>query len=389
MNNTFTQTVFSKPIYVMAKPIGSRCNLACDYCYYLGTTPAKDGVIEDGLLEEYISTYIKAQPSKDVLFVWHGGEPLLAGLNFYKKVLKLQLKYGRGYRIDNVLQTNGVLLNDDWGRFFHDHNFLIGLSLDGPEFVHDRFRKTRNGKGSFAQVMKGLSFLIKHKVEFNLLSVIDSHGADYPLEIYNFLKSTGSKFFQFSPIVERDLKTGLMTEQSLTAIQFGDFYNSIFDEWKRKDIGEIFVRMFDDTLAGYMEVPRGMCTYEETCGHASVMERDGTIYACDHFVKPEFKIGNIKNSSITELMLSQKQINFGMDKKNLLPSQCKECPFLKLCNGGCPKDRIITSANGEAHLNYLCKGLRSYFAHTRDGMEFMANELRNKRSPMNLMNLFK
>jgi anaerobic sulfatase-maturating enzyme len=322
-------------------------------------------------------------------FVWHGGEPLNAGLGFYKKVLKLQNKYGRNYQIDNVIQTNGILLNDDWGRFFHDHKFLIGLSLDGPEFVHDRFRRTRNGKGSFAQVMNGLSILNKHKVEYNILSVIDRHGADYPLEIYSFFKSIGTNFLQFSPIVERNLKTGELTEQTLTATQFGDFYNKIFDEWKRTDIGEVFIRMFDDTLAGYMGVARGMCTYEETCGHASVMERDGTLYACDHFVRPDYVIGNIKNNSITELMLSQKQINFGLDKRNKLPSQCKSCPFLKLCNGGCPKDRIIASDDGEPGLNYLCQGLRSYFSHTREAMEFMANELRNKRSPMNLMDLFK
>lgn len=389
MNNTFTQTPFAKPLYIMAKPLGSRCNLACDYCYYLGTTPARDGLMSDELLELFISSYIKSQPSPNVSFVWHGGEPLLAGIPFFKKVLKLQHKYGRGYQIDNSLQTNGVLLNEDWCRFFHENNFLIGISLDGPEIVHDHYRRTRNGKGSFALAMHGVELLIKHQVEFNILSVIDNHGAEYASETYRFLKSTGSRFIQFSPIVERNLKTMELTPQTITPEQFGNFYNTIFDEWKRADIGSVFVRMFDDTLAGYMGVEKGLCTYCETCGHAGVIERDGSVYACDHFVFPEYKLGNLHTQTLTEMMLSQKQLHFGNDKKAGLPAQCRQCPFLALCNGGCPKDRISETKQGEPNLNYLCAGLRSYFSHTRKDMEYMANELRNQRSPMNLMNLYK
>ncbi len=404
MKKTIAFNPLSMPTYVMAKPIGSSCNLNCAYCYYLEKEKLyenrKSFQMSDETLETYIESYINAQPTNEIMFTWHGGETLLRDLSFYRKVLMLQKKYGRGRTIDNTLQTNGVLLNDEWCRFFKDNNFLIGISIDGPQHCHDIYRKNKGGMGTFKQVMRGIEFLQKHKVEFNTLSVINDYNVNYPLEVYRFFKEIGSNYMQFSPIVERishdrtdklellppsDHFQSELAPWTVDSVKFGQFYTTIFDEWVRNDVGKYFVQLFDSTLAGYVGEMPGVCIFGETCGHASVMEFNGDVYACDHFVFPEYKLGNMKTHTIYEMMFSEKQLRFGADKRDLLPTQCRQCEYLKMCNGECPKNRISATSTGEPGLNYLCSGYKLYFKHTQPYMEFMANELFFKRSPANVM----
>lgn len=388
------------PVYVSAKPVGAACNLRCSYCYFL--EKRSEGAPErmsDVMLEQFTEQYVFAQPGQEVLFTWHGGEPLLLGVEYYKKALSYQQLFKRNYRIDNVLQTNGTLLTDEWCRFFKENNFLIGISLDGPEHCHDKYRKNIGGRGSFAQTMKGLALLQKHGVELNILSVVNDYNVQFPLEVYRFFKSTGARYIQFSPVVERrDAKTGLLksggdvggkqTEWSVPALEYGKFLNSIFDEWVRQDVGEIFVTTFDATLAGYVGASPGSCIWGETCGHASALDVNGDLYACDHYVFPQFKLGNIRQKTITEMMLSNEQIHFGNEKRDKLPNTCLHCNYLTLCNGGCPKNRIHVQ-EGEKHpLNYLCEGLKLYFNHTEPYMKFMAHELANNRPPAKISQLF-
>ncbi|MGB4415152.1 MAG: anaerobic sulfatase-maturation protein [Paludibacter sp.] len=408
MKKTALFNPLSMPTYVMAKPIGSSCNLNCSYCYYLEKEKLyenrKNLQMSDETLEKYIESYIQAQPVPEVLFTWHGGETLLRDISFYRKAIALQKKYGRGRKIDNSIQTNGTLLNDDWCKFFKDNNFLVGISIDGPEHCHDIYRKNKGGKGTFRQVMKGIELLQKHQVEFNTLSVINNYNVDFPLEIYNFFKEIGSTYMQFSPIVEKISKSrpdglhllppdGIGSEDALVAPwtvdakKFGQFYISIFDEWVKKDVGKYYVQLFDAALAGTVGQMPGVCIFGETCGHATVMEFNGDMYACDHYVFPEYKIGNIKTHTIYEMVFSPKQLRFGADKRDTLPTQCRECEFLKLCHGECPKNRIIKTKTGEPGLNYLCEGYYAFWKHSQPYMEFMANELFYKRPPANVMNL--
>ena len=393
----------SMPTYVMAKPVGAACNLHCAYCYYLEKEklyPGRKMQMNDSLLEKFIEGYINAQPVPEVLFTWHGGETLLAGVPFYRKVMALQRKYGRGRRIDNALQTNGVLLNDEWCRFFKDNNFLIGISLDGPEHCHDVYRKNRGGHGTFAQVMRGVELLQRHGVEFNVLSVVNDYNVRFPLEVYRFFKEIGAHYMQFSPIVERvgharpdglSLLPPTRTDDATLAqwtVQpedFGQFYITIFDEWVRHDVGRYYVQLFDATLANYVGAMPGVCIFGRTCGHAAALEFNGDVYACDHFVFPEYKLGNLHRDTIIEMMFSDQQLRFGQAKRDSLPRQCQECRFLRLCNGECPKNRIATDRYGNPGLNYLCAGYHAFFRHAEPYMEFMANELHFKRPPANVM----
>ncbi|MGC3978892.1 MAG: anaerobic sulfatase-maturation protein [Paludibacteraceae bacterium] len=395
----------SMPTYVMAKPVGSICNLDCSYCYYLEKENVyphrKSYQMSDETLEKYIESYIQSQPVPEVLFIWHGGEPLLRDISFYRKALALQKKYGRGRLIDNSLQTNGVLLNEEWCRFFKENNFLIGISIDGTEHCHDFYRKNKGGIGTFKQVMRGIYLLQKYEVPFNTLSVINDYTVDYPLEIYRFFKEIDSRYMQFTPVVERvriqnepsDLR--LMSPEAhnecilapwvVDPKKFGVFYVKIFEEWVRNDVGRYFVQLFNATLANTIGQQPGTCIFSKTCGHASAMEFDGDVYACDHYVFPQYKLGNIKTQTVFEMMFSEKQKRFGADKHDLLPMQCRECRFVKLCNGECPKNRISYTADGEPGLNYLCEGYKMYYEYTQPYMEFMANELYAKRSPANVM----
>jgi len=406
MNKTIAYNPFPLPTYVMAKPIGSSCNLDCSYCYYLEKEKLYDNrkslQMSNDTLEKYIESYIQSQPVPEVLFTWHGGETLLRDIPFYQKAISLQKKYGHGRKIENSLQTNGTLLNDEWCRFFKDNNFLIGISIDGPEHCHDYYRKNKSGASTFKQVMRGVELLQKHQVEFNTLSVINNYNVDFPLEIYRFFKEIGSRYMQFSPIVEQisqlrndglillppeGADDAMLAPWTVDAEKFGQFYIAIFDEWIRKDVGKYYVQLFDAALAGTVgEVP-GVCIFAETCGHATALEFNGDLYACDHYVFPEYKIGNIKTQTICEMVFSQKQLRFGADKRDALPTQCRQCEFLKLCHGECPKNRIIKSKTGEPGLNYLCKGYYAFWKHSQPYMDFMANELFYKRPPANVMNV--
>lgn len=401
--NTLLFNPLEFPLYVMVKPAGALCNLACRYCYYLEKgelyRTRKTNRMTDEMLEKFTEAYIQSQPVPYVLFTWHGGESLLRDISFYRKALHYQRKYAGGRHIDNCLQTNGILLNDDWCRFFKDNNFLIGISIDGPEHVHDRYRSDRGGRGTFARVMRGIELLQKHGVEFNTLSVINDYSVRYPVEIYRFFKEIGSRYMQFSPIVERwgDRPDGLellppgkfpdseITPWSVDPLEYGKFYCEMFDEWVLHDVGQFYVQLFDATLAGMAGEAPGVCLYAPTCGHAAAIEYNGDVYACDHFVFPEYKLGNLNTRTLVEMMLSDRQLRFGKDKKERLPHQCKECRFLDLCNGECPKNRIAVTEKGEEGLNYLCAGLKMYFEHVLPYMEFMAEELKHERPPANVM----
>ncbi|NDV77408.1 anaerobic sulfatase-maturation protein [Dysgonomonas sp. 511] len=378
---------FARPLYVMLKPVGAVCNLRCQYCYYLekkGLYPdIKNHVMTEELLEEFIEQYLNSQTQPEVLFTWHGGEALMRNIGFYKKALELQRKYGRGRHIENCLQTNGTLLTDEWCRFFKENNFLIGISIDGPQHCHDKYRKTRDGRPSFYNVMKGISLLKKHGVEFNVMGVVNDYNVDYPLEFYNFFKSIDCRYIQFAPIVETE--DGQPASWNVPAEKWGDFLIAIFDEWVKQDVGKYYIQYFDSTLANWVGEKPGVCILAKTCGHAGVMEFNGDVYSCDHFVYPEYKLGNIRKDTLTGMMYSDRQIKFGNDKYEKLPSTCKDCEFLFACYGECPKNRIIKTEQGEDGLNYLCKGYYKFFRHVAPYMDFMKKELENKRPPANIM----
>ncbi len=381
---------FAKPLYVMLKPAGALCNLRCKYCYYLekkGLYPdEKRFVMSEELLERFTKQYLESQTMGEILLTWHGGETLMRSISFFKKALELQKKYGRGRAIDNCLQTNGTLLNDDWCKFFKENNFLIGISVDGPQHCHDVYRKTSDGRPSFMQVMKGINLLKKHGVEFNIMGVVNDYNVDYPLEFYRFFKDLDCRFIQFAPIVEK-FPNGELAPWNVPSEKWGDFLISIFDEWVRNDVGKFYIQYFDSTLANWVGEQPGVCTLAKTCGHAGIMEFNGDVYACDHLVFPEYKRGNIYTKTLTEMMYSPEQMQFGADKYEKLPSQCLNCEFLFACNGECPKNRIISTANGESGLNYLCMGYRKFFKHVAPYMDFMKKEWMEKRSPANIMSV--
>ena len=393
-----TNFAFARPMYVMLKPAGSLCNLRCKYCYYLEKDKlykqCKNHVISDELLEKFIKEYIEAQTTPQVLFTWHGGETLMRPISFYKRALELQRIYGRGRQIDNCIQTNGTLLTDEWCQFFKDNNFLVGVSIDGPQEFHDEYRRTATNKPTFVKVMNGINLLNKHGVEWNALAVVNDYNADYPLEFYRFFKQIGCKYIQFSPIVERVVKRedGLtlapgmqggdagLADFSITPEQWGNFLCTIFDEWVHNDVGEYFVQLFDATLANWVGQAPGVCILAEECGHAGVMEFNGDVYSCDHFVYPEHLLGNLHTKTITEMMYSDQQNKFAKMKKQMLPQQCKECKFLFACHGECPKNRFLNDKYGNYGLNYLCKGYRQFFEHVEPYMNFMKRELENHRN---------
>ncbi|MCH4181550.1 MAG: anaerobic sulfatase-maturation protein [Prevotella sp.] len=403
---TSTAVPFGKPLYVMLKPAGSLCNLACKYCYYLEKgnlyKQCKDHVISDELLERFVKDYIESQTLPQILFTWHGGETLMRPISFYKKALALEKRYAGGRQIDNCIQTNGTLLTDEWCEFFKENNFLVGVSIDGPQEFHDEYRKTRSGRPSFHKVMDGIQLLNKHGVEWNALAVINDFNADYPLEFYHFFKDIHCKYIQFTPIVERIVNRtdgltlapgmqdqGKLADFSITADQWGNFLCTIFDEWVRKDVGNYYIQLFDATLANWAGVAPGICDMAKECGHAAVMEFNGDVYCCDHFVYPEYKLGNLHQKTLTEMLYSKRQKDFGEMKYKSLPRQCKECEFLFACHGECPKNRFLKDKYGEFGLNYLCEGYYRFFKHVAPYMDFMKKELDAHRPPANIMNLFK
>ena len=370
---------FGSPLYVMLKPVGSRCNLACQYCYYLekGKLYPEQEPLSEELLETFIRQYIEAQTMPEVLFTWHGGEPLLQPLSFYRKALELQQRYARGRQIDNCLQTNGTLLTDEWCEFLRENRFLVGISIDGPQTYHDAYRCR-----SFDKVMRGIRLLQKHNVEWNAMATVNHLNADDPVGFYRFFKEIGCQYLQFTPVVERVSQR----DTSVTPEQWGRFLCGVYDEWKQKDIGQIFVQLFDVTLANWAGEPPGICSMSPTCGRAAVMEANGDVYSCDHFVFPEYRLGNICQQSLTEMLYGERQQQFGRNKRASLPRQCRECRFLFACHGECPKNRFLKDKYGEPGLNYLCKGYQQFFAHVATDMDFMKAELDAGRSPANLMN---
>lgn len=402
-----TYAPFARPLYVMVKPVGSLCNMACDYCYYLEKANLyKENpkhILSDELLEKFIEEYINSQTMPQVLFTWHGGETLMRPLAFYKRVMELERKYAHGRTVDNCIQTNGTLLTDEWCKFFKDNNWLVGVSIDGPQEFHDEYRKTKQGKPSFFKVMQGINLLNKHGVEWNALAVVNDFNADYPLDFYHFFKQIGCRYIQFTPIVERifrhadgrhlasveEAEGKPLADFSVTPEQWGNFLCTIFDEWVKTDVGEYFIQLFDATLANWVGQQPGICTMAKTCGHAGVMEFNGDVYACDHFVFPQYKLGNIRSKTLVEMMYSERQQQFGQAKQDALPTQCKECKYLFACNGECPKNRFAKTASGEAGLNYLCQGYYQYFDHVAPYMDFMKRELLAQRAPANVMDAIK
>lgn len=394
---------FAKPLYVMLKPAGAHCNLACKYCYYLEKNKlyptAQRHLMSDEMLEQFTREYIEAQTMNQVLFTWHGGEPLLRSIDFYRKALSLQQKYAGGRRIDNVIQTNGTLLTDEWCEFFAQNHWLVGISIDGPQPDHDHYRLTAAGKPSWKKVMQGIKLLKKHGVEWNAMAVVNAYNANHPLEFYRFFKENGCQFLQFTPIVERltrhedgrtlaslaDKDEISLSEASVAPEQWGYFLCAIFDEWVRKDVGKIFVEIFDCTLANWMGISPGICAYSKECGHAGVMEHNGDVYSCDHFVFPEYKLGNIRDHSLIDMLYGEQQQEFSRLKHSSLPRQCKECDMEFACHGECPKNRFMKDKYGDSGLNYLCPGYYHYYQHVAPYMDYMKQELMSQRPPSNIM----
>lgn len=407
MMNDNIATPFAKPLYVMLKPAGAHCNLACKYCYYLEknnlyqNTPRH--LMTDEMLEQFTREYIEAQTMPQVLFTWHGGEPLMRSIDFYRKALALQKKYAHGKQIDNVIQTNGTLLTDEWCEFFAKNHWLVGISIDGPQEYHDHYRVTPAGKPSWEKVMQGIQLLKKHRVEWNAMAVVNAYNAEHPLEFYHFFRDNGCQYLQFTPIVERltehedgrtlaslaDDREIPLADASVTPQQWGNFLCTIFDDWVRHDVGKTFVEIFDCTLANWMGVQPGICAYSKECGHAGVMEHNGDVYSCDHFVFPEYKLGNIREQSLIDMLYSEKQQAFSRLKHTSLPRQCKECDMEFACHGECPKNRFEKDKYGEPGLNYLCQGYYQYYTHVAPYMDFMKRELLAQRPPANIMNVLK
>lgn len=360
---------FGHPFYVMVKPVGSSCNLNCSYCYYL----SKDkGKMDYDLLESFISQYIEAQTSAEILFTWHGGEPLLLPISYYEHALKLQKKYGRGRHIDNCLQTNGTLINDEWAQFFRQNNFLIGISIDGPEPIHNHYRQR------FSDTLRGIEILKRHDVMWNAMATINHQNADNPVDFYRFFKELDCQYLQFTPIVEQH--DNRITPESVSPAQWGRFLVGLYDEWICQDVGRIFIQLFDATLANWVGQAPGVCSMSALCGLSPALQPDGSLYSCDHFVFPEYRLGNIRKQSVTQLMYSQQQRQFSLAKRDRLSQKCQTCKYLFACHGECPKNRILPD-----YENYLCEGYRQFFAHCAPTMDFMANELKAGRAPANVI----
>jgi len=385
--------------HLLAKPTGAMCNLDCKYCFFLSKKnlyPKSNFKMPDEILESYIRQYIKAQRIPAATIAWQGGEPTLMGLDFYRRSIQYQQKYRRpNMVIQNTMQTNGILLDDEWCEFFHDNNFLIGLSLDGPRALHDAYRVDKAGRPTFDRVMRAARLLKRHRVDYNILTTVHAANADHPLEVYRFLRDeVKANFIQFIPIVERDNDTGFqegdtVTDRSVKAEQYGRFLISVFDEWVRRDVGRTFVQIFDVALAAWSGVPPGICAFSPTCGTAMAMEHNGDIYSCDHFVEPKYLLGNIQEKSMAQMASSTKQRKFGRDKLDSLPKYCQKCEVKFACYGECPKNRFIKTPDGEPGLNYLCSGYKEFFSHIDGPMRFMANEIRQGRAPANIMTFIK
>ena len=388
--------------HVMAKPSGAACNLHCDYCFYLKKNelyPESDYRMTDEVHEAYVQQLLESHRGPLVTVAWQGGEPTLIGLDFYKRSMKIQKKYAKpGARIENTFQTNGVLLTDEWCHFFHENNFLVGLSIDGPRELHDFYRKDKAGQGTFGRAERALRLLHKHEVDFNILCAVNAKNAGFPLEVYRFFRDElEAQYIQFIPIVERnnaergnaerDNVEQVITERSVRPEQWGNFLIQIFDEWVNRDVGRTFVLNFDAALSGWLGRAGTVCLFARTCGLSLALEHNGDLYSCDHFVEPDHLLGNILKTPMTELVGSYKQWKFGQDKWDTLPQSCRECDFLFACNGECPKNRFIAARDGGPAMNYLCEGYKAFFTHADRAMKAMAVLIRNGRPAEDIMEL--
>jgi uncharacterized protein len=411
------QQTLPTAFHIMTKPIGPICNLDCRYCFYLekeamyhqeGRKEQPSWQMPDDVLETYIRQYIAQQDVPEISFAWQGGEPTLLGVRFFRRVVELQRKYAEGKRIQNALQTNGTLLDNEWGAFLAEEGFLVGLSIDGPQDLHDAYRVDKQGRPTFEAVMGGLEVLKKHGVEFNTLTVVHRANARQPERVYRFLKEIGSGFMQFIPLVERTTQepqpsaNGLIqlalappprvgdprspvTEWSVRAEDWGQLLITIFDAWVRSDVGRIFVQHFDVALGIWAGAGASLCVFSETCGKALAIEHNGDVYSCDHYVYPAYRLGNIREKPLVEMVHSPEQTRFGQDKADLLPRYCRECEVRFACNGECPKHRFLRTPDGEFGLNYLCAGYKRFFKHIAPYMERMAALLRAGRAPAEIM----
>ncbi|MGW8252037.1 MAG: anaerobic sulfatase maturase [Anaerolineales bacterium] len=402
--------------HVLAKPTGAICNLDCKYCFFLSKEelyPGSPFRMSDDTLEAYIQQVIESQAEPVVTIAWQGGEPTLMGLDFFRKSVELVEKYRRpGMEIQHTVQTNGTKLDDDWCHFLRENKFLVGLSLDGPQHLHDVYRVDKGGAGTFDKVMHAARLMQMHDVDFNILCTVHAANSGHPLEVYRFFRDeVKTQFIQFIPIVERAtsetleianqgwgsgtrhnrplyIQAGsLVTERSVDSEQWGHFLTAIFDEWVRRDVGKVFVQMFDAALASWVGAPPAMCIFAETCGNALALEHNGDLYSCDHFVEPRYFLGNIKEEHMLTLVASEQQRKFGADKRDTLPRYCQECEVRFACHGECPRNRFILTPDGEAGLNYLCAGYKSFFNQIDRPMRIMAQMLRMNRAPAEVMGI--
>ncbi len=379
----------------MVKPTGSACNLRCEYCFFLKKEelyPGSDFRMSDEVHESYIRQLLEAHQVPRVTIAWQGGEPTLMGIDFFKRSIELQKKYQKpATRIENTFQTNGILLDEAWCRFFHENGFLIGLSLDGPRELHDVYRKDRGGRGTFDLVFSAARLLQRHNVEFNILCTVNSTNSRRPLDVYRFFRDgLGARYIQFIPIVERDNETGYqeggaVTDRSVGPREFGRFLIAIFDEWVKRDVGSTFILNFDGALAGWLGMAGTVCIFGPSCGLGMALEHNGDLYSCDHFVEPNYRLGNILETPLVDLVASVKQRKFGQDKRDSLPRYCRECKFLHICSGECPKNRFVETPDGEPGLNYLCSGYRAFFGHADESMVIMADLIRRNRPASDIM----
>ncbi len=395
--------------HIMTKPIGPLCNLDCSYCFYLEKEKLYPGAAQwampPEILERYISEYIAAQPpdTPEIHFAWQGGEPTLLGVDFFRNVIALQQKHAPGKIVRNALQTNATLINDEWAAFLAENNFLVGVSIDGPRELHDCYRVDKGQAPTFDRVLRGITHLKAHNVEFNTLTVVHRKNAQHPLDVYRFLKEAGSGFIQFIPVVERkaaqssgdglvliqpsSTQAAEVTRWSVEPLAYGKFLAAIFDEWVKQDVGHIFIQQFDVALESWLGLQQTLCVFRPTCGSALALEHNGDLYSCDHFVYPEHKLGNLADTGLREMTSSTQQKDFGLAKRDTLPRMCRQCDVRFACNGECPKHRFLTTPDGEPGLNYLCAGYKHFFHHIDPFMRFMATELRSGRPPANIMQI--
>jgi uncharacterized protein len=392
----------SRHFSAMFKPIGARCNLDCSYCYYQGKENLVAGeqlVSDTAVLEKFIRDYIDGNDGAEIYFEWQGGEPTLLGIDFFRTILLLQQQFCPPHKqIFNSIQTNGTLLDERWCRFLAENGFLVGLSLDGPRELHDAYRVTKGGEPTFGVVVAAAGLLKRHGVEFTTLTVVNRLNARYPLEVYRFLtREIGPRMLQFTPCVEPKgfvdvapwrwpenlVKTGssaarpgttdsLVTDWSVDPEEFGSFLCTVFDEWHRHDIGRHYVNLFESSVASWAGLPPQVCVFNDFCGKSVMVEQDGSVYSCDHFAYPEYRLGSLRNKPLADLVFTPQQVGFGFGKRDYLPDYCRQCSYLKACYGECPRNRFVRTPDGDVGLNYLCPGLKRFFAHADERLQELA-----------------